>query len=185
MKKIPILALFSFLSFSCYSQITERNWLLGGSGTFSNDKTTFSTGESVSTEINLNPRAGYFVADRFALGLFGNYGWVSTKSNNIKSSYTNYGIGPFIRYYFLPLENRTNLLIETNGAYNEQKNNLISGKSSFISYNVLAGPVIFLNSSVGIECLVGYKGYKVIDEKTKNNGIHINIGIQFHLEKDR
>ena len=120
---------FCFLAFICHSQITKDNWLLGGSGTFSHDKTTFSTGESVSTQLSINPRIGYFVADRFAVGLYGNYERGSTKSNNIKPNYTNYGVGPFIRYYFLPLENRTNLLLETNGAYNEQRTSAITDKS--------------------------------------------------------
>ncbi|MEI9945329.1 MAG: outer membrane beta-barrel protein [Chitinophagaceae bacterium] len=185
MKRMSISALLFLISFNSYSQITKHNWLIGGSGAFSHDKTTFSTGGISSSQINFNPRIGYFLADHFALGLIGDYAWVSTKSNNIKSSYTNYGIGPFLRYYILPSDYRTNLIIEANGTYNEQSNNLISDKSSFFSYGISAGPVIFLNSSVGLELLLGYKGYKVIDESTKNNGIQINIGIQFHLERDK
>lgn len=55
MKKITTLTLLSFLTFMSFSQITKRNWLIGGSGAFSHDKTTFSTGESVSTQSILNP----------------------------------------------------------------------------------------------------------------------------------
>ncbi len=172
------------LNIQSNSQITKGNWLIGGNGMFSKDKTIFPSGENVATQIDITPRIGYFIADHFAVGILGNYGWVSTKMNNIKSSYSNYGIGPFVRYYFLPLENRTNLLVETNGAYNEQANNAISAKSGFISYSVSAGPVIFLNSSVGLEFLLGYKGYKETKNDTKSNGIHFSIGIQYHLERD-
>jgi hypothetical protein len=101
LKSFVLIIIEILLSLNSNSQITKDNWLLGGTGTFSHDKTTFSTGKSVSTQININPRVGYFVAARFAVGLFGDCGWVSAKSNNIKSSYTNYGIGPFIRYYLL------------------------------------------------------------------------------------
>lgn len=187
MKKISILTLFIlFVNIAVNCQITKGNWLAGGSGTFSHSKATFSTGgEYISTNIDISPRFGYFVADRFAIGLYGNYTWGLNKSNNIKASYSNYGIGPFIRYYFLSVENKVNLLVETNGSYNEQTNNQLKTKSGFFSYNALAGPVIFLNSSVGVEFLLGYKGYKETKTETKNNGVYFSIGIQYHLEKDK
>jgi hypothetical protein len=173
-----------FLSNSVTGQITKGNWLMGGNGSFSHEKTTFSNGEIVSTQIDLTPRIGYFVSDRFALGLLGNYRWVSSNSNNIKSSYSDYGIGPFIRYYFLSPENRTNVLIDGSGSYNGRGNSIISDIPGFISYSLLAGPVIFLNSSVGLELLLGYKGYKELKNETKSNGMNFSIGIQYHLERD-
>lgn len=186
MKQFIILLILALgLTNDASSQITKNNWIVGGSGTFSHSKTTFPTGESISSRIDVNPRVGYFIADHFALGIFGSYGRVSEKINNNRSSYSDYGIGPFLRYYFLAPENRTNLLIETTGVYNEQKNSLITAKSRFITYSVLAGPAIFFNSSVGLELLLGYKGYSEQDAKIKNNSFHFNIGLQIYLEKDK
>lgn len=188
MKKIYLLALsILFINCTANCQITKGNWLAGGNATFTHDKATFSTagnpGDIIGTNIDISPRFGYFVTDRFAIGLYGNYSWASSKSNNIKSSYSNYGIGPFIRYYFLSSENRINLLAEANGSYNEQANSSITAKSSFISYSALAGPVIFLNPSVGLEFLLGYKGYK--ETNAEGNGVKFSIGIQYHLERDK
>jgi hypothetical protein len=184
MKKNIVLALAILLFSQLHSQITKNNWLVGGSGAFTNDKTKLATSEISSTQIDLNPRIGYFLIDHFASGLFGNYTWVSSKNNNSRSSYTYFGIGPFLRYYFLPDEKRINLLMEGTVAYNGSRNNLTSTNSGFISYSFSGGPVIFLNSSVGLEFLLGYRGYQENDTETKSNGIKFSIGIQFHLEKE-
>jgi hypothetical protein len=188
MKKIIVLiSLTNFIVNSVTSQITKRNWMVGGNGEFSSGKTSFPTGGDVSsTRININPKIGYFPIDHFAFGLLFNYERNAEKPNNSNATrYTNIGIGPFARYYFLPSEKNINILVEGNGAYNQQSNNLVSTKSAFISYALLTGPVIYFNSSVGIEFLLGYKGYKTTDVDTKNSRFSFNIGIQVHLEKDK
>lgn len=97
MKGIPIVTL-SLLVFlvSSIAQIKKGNWLAGGAGSFSHDKTTFPTGEPTSTQINLNPRIGEFFVDHHAARLYGNYTWTSSESNNIKVGYHYFGIGPFL-----------------------------------------------------------------------------------------
>ncbi len=184
MKNIPLFVFIFFISFSAKSQITKGNWLVGGSGSFSHDKVKFANGETITTQIELHPRIGYFATDRFATGLLGNYGLVLTNLNNTKATYADYGIGPFVRYYFLPIENRTNLLIDASSAYNGRGNSITSNIPGFITYNFSAGPVIFLNSSVGLELLLGYKGYKELKNEARSNGINFSIGIQIHLEKE-
>jgi hypothetical protein len=187
MKKAILLAVaVNFIISNANSQITKRNWMIGGSGEFISDKTIFPSGDATkSTQININPKIGYFVADRFALGAFFTLGVVANTSIGGRTRYTNTGIGPFIRYYFLSPEKNTNIVIEGNGAYTQQSNNLISDKSPFISYALLTGPIIYFNSSVGIEFLLGYKGYQTLQADTKNGGFHFNVGIQVHLEKDK
>ncbi len=172
------------LSTAIHGQITKSNWMVGGNGEFYYDKTTFSTGESSSSNISISPKIGYFIKDKFVLGLFGSLGTVTTKTNALKTRYSAYGIGPFTRYYFLSTEDNINLLFEINGAYNEQSNSSVTSKSSFISYSAMTGPVIFLNTSVGVEFLLGYKGYKETKTDVRNGGVHFNIGIQVHLEKE-
>lgn len=185
MKIMLALALFSVASSK--AQITKGNWLVGGNGEFNTDKTKFSNVEITSTQLSLSPKIGHFIVDRFAIGLYTNYSKTATKSNNIKSSFSSFGVGPFLRYYLLNSEKNAylNLIVEGNGAYNISSNSSASGKSDFLSYSLLTGPVIFFNSSVGIEFLLGYKGYSELKNDTRNSGFHFNIGLQVSLEREK
>src|SRR5690606_7120673 len=72
--------------------IKQGNWMIGGS--------VGSLGysfESESFNIQLNPRAGYFITDGVAIGAQANLGFRSVKdADNV----WGYGIAPFVRYYF-------------------------------------------------------------------------------------
>ena len=62
-------------------------------------------------------------------------------------------------------------------------------KGNSNTFNALVGPVIYLNTSVGLEFLVGYysttETIKQIGEiTTKQNGFQFSIGFQIHLEKN-
>jgi len=82
-----------------------------------------------------------------------------------------------------------NILAEVNyqfGYLIDRTTQVSDGKISKFSF--LVGPEIFLNSSVGIEVILGYKYYKekwdMINQNTsKSNGFYVAVGIQFHLEK--
>lgn len=159
--------------------------MLGGNGNVSSEKTNFPLGDSKSFSITTVPKVGFFPVDRFATGIFLDYRYTTNRANNIKSSYSYVGVGPFIRYYFLGQERRGNIVAEGSFGYYSQKNNLVTNPSSFISYGVQAGPVIFFNSCVAAELLIGYKGYSEGKTSTKNNGVHLNIGFQIYLEKEK
>src|SRR5690606_29028347 len=72
--------------------VQQGNWIVGGS--------LGSLGysfEGESFNINLNPRAGYFVSDGLAIGLGANVGLAtSPDADNVWT----YGVAPFVRYYF-------------------------------------------------------------------------------------
>lgn len=187
MKTKIIFAVAVFFVANSYAQITKGNWLVGGNGEFQREKTTFPTGEITSSYLSLSPKIGHFIFDRFAIGLHSNYSKTVTKSNNIKSTISTFGFGPFLRYYLLNSEkNRSlNLIVEGKGAYNVQNNKSASSKSDFLSYTFLTGPVIFFNSSVGVEFLLGYKGFKELKYEAKNSGLYLNIGLQVSLEREK
>jgi len=54
------------------------------------------------TSLNLNPRIGYFVANRFAVGLDMTLAYLSEESGNTSDAFsqTLFSLGPFLRYYF-------------------------------------------------------------------------------------
>ena len=117
-KGITIVLIFSILTINSVSGQTQKgNWLIGGSGglTSNNHKMSSFPSNEGSTSTNsktssllLNGNIGYFVKDRFAMGISPNiHFW------NMKDTYANYpslnsssngssiGMGLFTRYYFL------------------------------------------------------------------------------------
>lgn len=95
-------------------------------------------------------------------------------------------MGPFIRYYFLKPENRANILVESSYQYQFRKD-ISPGSDSKLSANIFmisAGPVIYFNSSVGVEFTIGYSSQKYSGITGSNNTIQTSIGLQVHLQKE-
>lgn len=193
-----IFYIFSFLVFtsSAFGQLTKGHWLVGGSGRFYSYKNEYSASSFTSngkyTQIDLLPNIGYFLTDKFAIGL-------NTTISSLKgdfmvvggggsggSSSQRYLFGTFGRYYFLEEAKQINILF--NASY---QSGIIRGlnntRGTLSNFSISAGPVIYFNSSVGIEFLLGYVSNsekytsQVLSEN--KNGFQFNIGLQIHLLK--
>lgn len=170
------------------AQITKGNWLTGGTASFTNTKSesqTFPTYKNVN--LDLSPTLGYFLADKFAIGISPAFTWGKGESldGTSGSNTKRYTVGPFIRYYLLDKENLVNIL--TTGTYSFGGVSLVGAKGSTSSYQIGAGPVIFFNSSVALELFLGYgaRSEKVERyDKTVERGFQTRIGLQFHLERE-
>ncbi|QIL76424.1 MULTISPECIES: outer membrane beta-barrel protein [Hymenobacter] len=127
MKKIVFLALLLSLNFSiAQAQISRGTSLIGGSIGYN-----WSTNESkyvgsvipagpnpielTYQNFNINPNAGYFIADNLAAGL--SFGFGTTKEirpysesadparpNKLITKSITYNVAPFLRYYYFPIE---------------------------------------------------------------------------------
>jgi hypothetical protein len=181
MKKV-VLIFFAILSICklANSQITKGTWLLSGSACFSM-KNYGSQGSLIykQTDLSLSPSVGYFIKDKFAIGLRPSltYGSNTISSGNSETIFT---IGPFLRYYLLKTDNAFNILTE--GSYS-----FASFQSSATKQNTFllaTGPVLYFNSSVGLEFLIAYASTKVVNFAGRNNELRFSIGFQFNLEKD-
>lgn len=181
------LTLFFFIVFTTVltvnAQITKGNWMVGGSGNFSSSKAESNSSVSEGTSINLFADIGYFPLDKFVVGLTPSVGYSKTKGNSDSS--TGFGIGVFTRYYFLEYEKKINLFshLEYNFFNNYTGGNKTTTSNNFI---IKGGPVIYLNSSVGIELTLNYENSKFnslngSDSTFKN--FSVGIGFQIHLEK--
>jgi hypothetical protein len=192
---------------SLKGQIKKGNWLLGGSANFSssNQELVISAGNQKSTFINytIAPNIGYFLMDKFAAGLKAGITKGKADGGDLRqggvivagggySNITWFDFGPFFRYYFLPMDKQFNLLIEGNYMYG--KGDLHPGKGIRNSYSFHAGPVIYFNSSVGLEFVVGYSSEKKklfqlnsdnLDYSSKIKALQVGLGFQFYLERDR
>ncbi|HLO79518.1 MAG TPA: hypothetical protein VK166_01085 [Chitinophagaceae bacterium] len=180
------------LSFKSNAQLNKWTWLVGGSGSFSSTKNTY-TSQAISqtsdaTEINVSANVGYFLLDKFVAGLKPSYTKNKNQVNTPGGGYRNENrieLGPFARYYFLANDKPFNLLTEASyqfGVYSFKP-----AKGNINTLSLMAGPVLYFNSSVGLEFLFGYyKRNETIEDidKTENKGFRISIGLQFHLESE-
>ena len=193
-KNISFLCLLLFCMQVANAQLTKGNWLVGGSASFS--LSNYEANDSKLSAIDLSPDIGYFFVDKLATGIRMGYSRSTTKfgdnpsqpgtENSFES--TAYSIGPYFRYYFLPIENRYNILTELNYQYITSKleiNNLNSSNSSSSQFSIVAGPAIYLNSSVGIEFLIGYSHTPKNKNSDKSSKVGFGIGFQIHLEKEK
>lgn len=187
MKTIKLILAISILTvYSSNAQITKGNWMVGGSGSFDYAKTELKNSTSSGTNLNytdsgiytitLDPNIGYFIKDKFAVGMKISLvnSFLEFQLLNLNDSY--FGFSPNFRYYFLNVEKMYNVFIEP--SYNYYINKSLGNSSG---YGLKSGLAIFLNSSVGVEPSLNYV-YNESDQFKRNN-FFLGIGIQVHLEK--
>lgn len=168
------------------SQITKKNWLVGGAANFTSTNYKSEAGQrNTAFNIQITPNIGYFIADKFAAGVKVGIGKQGTKATgtSIFTTYTDANLGPFLRYYFLPANKDVNILSE--GTY---QHGLIKGDHGKVfknTFTFVTGPVVYFNSSVGIEFLLGYSTSKYVGFAGSNGTIQAGLGLQVHLEKDK
>lgn len=172
-------------------QITQGNWLAGGTGKFYSFTSQYSSAtysnEASYTQIDLSPNFGYFVVDKLAFGIKPTFSSIRGEVTTVGGLSTNvqrYWIGPFGRYYFLDEGKQANIV--TDVSYQFGLFNAGGQKGDLKTFSAMAGPVIFFNSSVGLELLLGYSYSKEDVEgyqKETRKGFQVSIGFQIHLEK--
>ena len=190
----PLLTILTVLlfSFQSYSQLTKGNWLVGGTGNFSSTKNTYATSTYFQTsdviDVKISPNIGYFIFDKFAVGVGPSFSKNKAQVTTPGGAYTNvnrFEIGPFARYYFLDKENQYNILSEASYQYGIYRFKPDKGNINTLSF--LAGPVIYFNSVAGIEFLLGYykRNEKVTGSyETEQKGFQMAIGLQVHLQNE-
>jgi hypothetical protein len=108
MKKTFLTLLFfsGFLISTCLAQTNQGSVLLGGSINFSSynesRKDDFHSIESKTTNFNISPTVGYFVANRVAVGSSVGYIYSLSKYNSdMLVRGMGFSVAPFVRYYKL------------------------------------------------------------------------------------
>ncbi len=182
--RLLIIAVILF-TINTNAQITKGNWMVGGNGNFSSYENKYqNNGTEVSNKgigINISPNLGYFIADKLVAGANFNFGY--TKPQGYDNSF-GYGIGPFIRYYFLKEDKLINLLAQANYSFGVNKSG--DNKSESDGYGFKTGPAIFFNKSVALEVTLDYNSSKLIPNNSSSssyNNFQVSFGLQIHLEK--
>lgn len=153
--------------------VQQGNWMVGGS--------IGSAGYSFEGEefnLNLAPKAGYFISDGFAIGLGLNAG--VTAGSDRKPAW-NYGVMPFARYYFPEGASST-------GRFFGEGSVGISGEAyegdseTSFAFGVNAGYAHFITESVALEGTVGYNYSKAnISGADAQSGLGFAVGFQIYL----
>lgn len=183
---------FTFFLNSAKSQLTKGNWLVGGTGKLYSYNSTYSSFTSPTiiqkakyTQIDISASVGYFVADRLAFGILPTLSsFKESVANSRRTNVQQYWIGPFGRYYLLSAEKQYNIV--TDISY--QLGVFVAGrqKGKLNTFSALVGPVIYFNTSIGLEFLLGYS-YRKEDVEQGNKeirkGFQMGFGFQIHLEK--
>lgn len=173
MKKIILFAfLVLIITAPSFAQTEKGNWLMGGSGEFSSQK----TGDFKTTSFSFEPAAGYFIAKDFALGA--GLGFTSSKDEGDADAVSAFSFAPFVRYYFLPLGTGAKLFGDASFGVGSFK---YIDSQSFTQWGIDAGPAIFLNPHTALEITLGYGSMKIKDAIDATNAFRIRIGFQVHL----
>lgn len=166
------------------AQITKGNWMVGG--TFSYNKlenTSSNTIVDKESILTIKPMVGYFLKDKFALGLRSEfYNSNATIIGSNRNSFFRLELGPYLRYYFFPVNNRLNLFSESAFLLSLWKGNG-SKWDSTNGFLINVGPVVYLNSIVGLEFTLGYSSQFFRNNNGSLNNIRTGIGLQIHLGK--
>lgn len=184
MIRIIISVVMVFTATSVRSQITKGNWMLGGNIHYSSTKYNSTNFGDPHTSYNwqVKPNIGYFFVDKLAAGLRANISKVGDRDRG--QSYTDFNVGPYVRYYLLKADKLVNILTEAGYAFGFEKGSM-PGTTSKNAFSFSAGPVMYFNNVVGLEMLLSYSTYKFSKFAGSNNSIMLGVGLQVHLEREK
>ncbi len=170
MKKI-ITAASLLALFSCAKAQTEKqDWMVGG-------QLRLNTSNH-NTEIAFEPTAGIFIINNLAFG--GNFMLDYSKTGDTKV--TNFGIGPFLRYYFTNANVRP--ILHGSFDYLSQKVKVpgSSSTNSGLNFFLGGGAAIFVSDQVSLDILMGYDHTKY-KHFEGSSGFALTVGFQVYLLK--
>lgn len=191
MKTLLLISLFVFTSiFSAIGQnvprpqstapvageaIQQGNWMVGAS--LANLGFNF---KSDMFDIDLNPRAGYFLSDNAAIGAEVQLGFSAYDGGE---NY-RYGITPFVRYYFpegaAPTHRWFGELLAGIGGSSTKDSSDDSNVSAV--YGLRAGYAHFVASNVALEGTLGYvRSHADIEIDEATAGLAVALGFQIYL----
>lgn len=170
MKNILIAALL-VSGTQCFAQIEKGTMLAGGAFSLQTTKN--------NSRFSLNPNVGFFVIDNLAVGagLSVNF----SKQGEIKS--TEFGVGPYVRYYFGKGNTKPFIVTEANYLTVNNKADGIKNTTTGVGYLLGAGFAAFVSDMVAIEGLAGYN-YSDFNGTAGSGGFAMRLGFQLYFNRD-
>jgi len=158
--------LFIFISYSAFGQTEKGSKLLGGSFHLSTDK---SDNSDRIYRVYAIPNLGIFLKDNLAVGGVVNLGY--SKSDDTRD--LNFGIAPFLRYYFKL--NKIWLFLQGQPGYYWSQSKSTSGEKSsndYLGIGLGIGLTYFITDNIGIEGILSYN-------------LAFNVSFQIYLPKGK
>lgn len=171
------------------AQIEKGSWIIGGNGSLSN---TEANNPNILFNrylyINIDNNSGYFFKDKFAAGVKSSFSYTKivtygTYGNSISELKPIYGLGIYMRYYFLPLDKRINFLAELKYQRYFPGGKYISPKITH-GLGITLGSVLFLNDVIGLEYTISYGSSPSFSRGYFANTLQTGIGLQIYLTRD-
>lgn len=174
MKKILLasaLGLFGMAN----AQLKQGNWMVGSDVM----GMKFTNG----LDVRINPKAAYFVADRWAIGA--GVGLSVQKPNGTSITQTNWSIAPFTRYYFTSTEIDSML---KNGAFFAEGSAGFGGRNSSsgtttngVELGIGAGYAYFITNNVSLEGMLKLGTTVGGGNTTGNADVSLGVGFNIYL----
>ncbi|NGM64411.1 outer membrane beta-barrel protein [Sphingobacterium sp. SGR-19] len=149
--------------------------------------------EEKVSKFNFNPKFGYFVSDKIAVGLELAVGNTKTTDysgeNDVYEKGNNFGIGAFGRYYFLEVGSRFKTYAELGAGYNQVGGEFNNGtetteldKTKGFGVNAGVGANYFLTNNIAVGFsfgnVVAFNSSKVdVDGAKAQNEFTTNINV--------
>jgi hypothetical protein len=179
MKKFTLLTIITVMTWftSAHAQIQKGNVLVGG------DFANLSLGldDSKIFNVNISPKAAWFIQDNIALGGYVNFG-IQTAHNS--STTVNYGVGALGRYY-----TGTDVAVLRHGRFFGEVNLGVGGinvsdgggHTNGLDFGVGPGFAYFITPNIGLETLLKYNGVAGFGDAGSQNTLNLNFGLQIYL----
>ena len=173
---------------STYAQtifpIEKGNFLGGGKGRLSFSSQQLEE-KYKETSIMVRPGFGYFLQDKWAVGINLNFENTKIKVGDVEQGKSiDFGGGIWTRYYFLPKSKRTNFFGEA--GFNMGGNKLDDeDRINYSGFNVGLYMVHFINEHIAFEIGVDYYSKKYEDEDEPINKMGVSAGFQMHFTKKK
>ncbi|HEX8547444.1 MAG TPA: transporter [Cytophagaceae bacterium] len=189
------IALSSFIFTTSYAQVEKGKFILGGLINPNFTKNNYGGMDDNTWRINTQVRAGYFLTERFNLGIDLGNDFVSYKRDNGGSKSISIMAGPFMRYYFVNEklglfgEAGTGLGISsTKNNYDGMSDDKWTSNAAYVKFG--PGLNYFIKENIALEVLMTYQRHwrefqstnvYAVDQKTKVHVLDFKIGLLFLL----
>jgi hypothetical protein len=179
MKKILLIAISGVIcAASANAQIQKGNVLVGGD--IANFSLSLNSGSSYN--IQIAPKAAWFVKDNLALGGFFSLGFAGSSGS---ATTTNYGIGGLGRYYVndptINVLKHTRFFLEANAGIQGVDVSKGGGNTNGLGIGFGPGIAYFITPNIGLEGLVKYNGLVGFGSDPYTSQLNLNVGFQIYL----
>ena len=152
------------------AQTQKDDWMTGGT-------LRVNTARN-SSQFEFSPSIGYFLIDALAIGAR-----LAIQSEKLGNNRVNdFGFGPYARYFFG--SNKVMPFFEGNAEFSNRtyQTGSVSSKEQAFSVFGGGGISVFLNESVALEGILGYKNTRMKNQ-SGYGGLNLRIGFQVYLSR--